>query len=260
MDRLPRWRDLLARADEEIPLDEAALIIAAHGDPTLDELAQLTRLDNMAAQVGRADAEHVYRFVFETLGLKGDDRTYDDPQNSYLHRVLDRRLGIPISLSVLLIEIGRRCGVTLEGVGMPGHFLVRNPARPDVLIDAFSGGRRLTHTDCARLLYDIAGEELTDTMLATVGPGAILARMLANLDQSFRRRRDQDGLRWVTRLRAAIPWLPLADRMALAEGLAGLGCYDDALTLLEELAASPGTSTREARAIRARARGHARSL
>jgi regulator of sirC expression with transglutaminase-like and TPR domain len=255
MDRLPRWRDLLARADEEIPLDEAALIIAAQGDPTLDETAQLSRLDNMATQVGRADAEHVYRFVFETLGVKGDDRTYDDPQNSYLHRVLDRRLGIPISLSVLLIEIGRRCGVALEGVGMPGHFLVRNPARPDVLIDAFSGGRRLTHTDCARLLYDVARQELTDTMLAPVGPRAILARMLANLDQSFRRRRDQNGLRWVTRLRAAIPGLPFADRIALAEGLAGLGCYDDALTLLDELAASPGTSTGDARAIRARARG-----
>jgi regulator of sirC expression with transglutaminase-like and TPR domain len=255
MDRLPRWRDLLARADEEIPLDEAALIIAAQGDPTLDETAQLSRLDNMAAQVGRADAEHVFRFVFETLGLKGDDQTYDDPQNSYLHRVLDRRLGIPISLSVLLIEIGRRCGVALEGIGMPGHFLVRNPARPDVLIDAFSGGRRLTHADCARLLHGVAGEELTDTMLASVGPRAILARMLANLDLSFRRRRDQNGLRWVTRLRAAIPGLPLADRMALAEGLAGLGCYDDALTLLEELADSPGTSTEAARAIRARARG-----
>ncbi len=255
VDRFSRWRELLARTDEEIPLDEAALIIAGLGDPTLDEAAQLSRLDNMAAQVGRADAEQVFRFVLETLGVKGDDRTYDDPQNSYLHRVLDRRLGIPISLSVLLIEIGRRCGVALEGVGMPGHFLVRNPARPDLLIDAFSGGRRLTHADCTRLLYVVAGEELTNTMLASVGPRAIVARMLANLDQSFRRRRDQNGLRWVTRLRAAIPGLPLADRIALADGLAGLGCYDDAITLLEELAGSPGTSTEAARAIRARARG-----
>jgi regulator of sirC expression with transglutaminase-like and TPR domain len=255
MDGLARWRELLARADEEIPLDEAALIIAGLGDPTLDEAAELSRLDNMAAQVGRADAEEVFRFVFETLGVTGDDQTYDDPQNSYLHRVLDRRLGIPISLSVLLIAIARRCGVALEGVGMPGHFLVRDPARPDVLIDAFSGGRRLTHADCARLLYDVAGEELTDAMLASVGPRAIVARMLANLDRSFRRRRDHNGLRWVTRLRAAIPGLPLAERIAFAEDLAGLGCYDDAHTLLEELAGSPATSSEAARAIWALARG-----
>jgi hypothetical protein len=97
-------------------------------------------------------------------------------------------------------------------------------------------------------------------MLASVGPRAILARMLANLDLSFRRRRDQDGLRWVTRLRAAIPGLPLADRMALAEGLAGLGCYDDALTLLEELADSPGTSTRGRPCHPGSSPGHARSL
>ena len=82
----------------------------------------------MAAQIGPADTGEVCRFVFETLGVRGDLQTYDDPRNSYLDQVLDRRLGIPISISVLLMEIGRRCGVPLEGVGMPGHFLLRDPA------------------------------------------------------------------------------------------------------------------------------------
>jgi regulator of sirC expression with transglutaminase-like and TPR domain len=147
----------------------------------------------------------VCRFVFETLGVRGDQKTYDDPRNSYLDQVLDRRLGIPISISVLVMEIGRRCGVALEGVGMPGHFLLRDPGQPDLLIDAFSGGRRLDHAACAELLRAVAGAEvqLLDGYLAPVGPRAIVVRMLANLDQSFRTRDDKEGLRWVTRCEPA---------------------------------------------------------
>ncbi len=271
----------MARSEKELPLDEAALIIAAGADPNLDVSAQLARLDDVAAQIGTVDTgpadtgpadtgpvdtgpadtgtvdtEQVCRLVFETLGVRGDDQTYDDPRNSYLDQVLDRRLGIPISLSVLLMEIGRRCGVVLEGVGMPGHFLVRDPGRPELLIDAFAGGRRLDHPACAQLLRASLGPDvdLQPGMLAPVGPRIILARMLGNLDYSFRRRGDRDGVLWVTRLRVAIPDLSLADRVALAEGLAGLGCYDEAAALLEELADGPGVSAEVARSLLARAR------
>ncbi len=232
-------------------------MIAAGADPNLDVPAQLARLDDVAARIGPADTEQVCRLVFVTLGVRGDNQTYDDPRNSYLHQVLDRRLGIPISLSVLLMEIGRRCGVPLEGVGMPGHFLVRDPGHPDLLIDAFSGGTRLDPAGCARLLRASAGSEvgLGPGMLASVGPRAIVARMLANLDHSFRRRGDRAGLRWVTDLRGAIPGLPLADRIAVADALAGLGCHDEAAAILEQLAESPGTSAEAARALRTRARG-----
>jgi regulator of sirC expression with transglutaminase-like and TPR domain len=257
MDRLSRWRELMARPDAEIPLDEAALIIAAQADHDLDLRSQLTRLDDLAAQVVEADAGGVCRLVFETLGIRGDIETYDDPRNSYLNHVLDRRLGIPISLSVLLMEIGRRRGVPLEGVGMPGHFLVRDPRHPDLLIDAFSGGRRLDRAACARLLHVTAGTpmELRPEMLAAVGPRAILARMLANLDYSFTRRGDQDAQRRVTRLRAAIPGLPRSERAALAERLTGLGCLNEAAAILEELAADPRTPPQTARELRVRARG-----
>src|SRR5271170_7685541 len=111
MDPSPRWRELMARADDQIPLDEAAMLIAAQADPTLDVAAQLARLDAAAAQVEQADADGVCRLVFETMSLRGDNQTYDDPRNSYLDQVLDRRRGIPISLAVVVIEIGRRCGV-----------------------------------------------------------------------------------------------------------------------------------------------------
>jgi regulator of sirC expression with transglutaminase-like and TPR domain len=246
----------MAAPDNEIPLDEAALLIAAEANPGLDVSAQLCRLDDVAARIGTADTERVCALVFETLGVQGDRQTYDDPLNSYLDQVLDRRLGIPISLSVLLIEIGRRCGVPLEGVGMPGHFLVRDLARPELLIDAFSGSRRLDHAACARLLHAAVGSDMAFEvgMLAPVGTQAILARMLANLDHSFQRRTDRDGLRWVTRLRLAIPGLSLAERMASVDRLAGLGSYHEAAALLEELAQRPGTSDEVARALRARAR------
>jgi regulator of sirC expression with transglutaminase-like and TPR domain len=255
MDWLSRWRELMERPERNLPLDEAALVIAAVAEPNLDVPAQLSRLDDVAAQIGTADTEQVCRLLFETLRLKGDHQSYDDPRNSYLHQILDRRLGIPISLSVLLIEIGRRCGVNLEGVGMPGHFLVRDPSCPDLLIDAFSGGSRLDHAACIRLLHASVGSEvdLRVGMLDPVGPQSILARMLANLDHSFRRRADRGSLLKVTRLRVAIPGLPPADRLASADGLAGLGCYDEAAAILEELAGSPDISAESARALRARA-------
>ena len=232
-------------------------MIAAQAEPDLDVAAQLARLDDLAAQIGRATTEQVCGLVFQTLGFRGDHKTYDDPRNSYLNRVLDRQIGIPITLSVLLMEVGRRCGVHLEGVGMPGHFLVRDPDQPDLLIDAFSGGRRLDHAACAQLLHTMVGSEvaLQPALLAPIGTRTILARMLANLDQSFRRRENRDGARWATRLRAAIPGLPTVEQIAMAESLAGLGCHEEAASLLEELASRPGESAEAARSLRTRARG-----
>jgi regulator of sirC expression with transglutaminase-like and TPR domain len=247
----------MALPEKEIPLDEAALLIAAHAESNLDVGEQLRRLDDVAIEVGSPTTDGVCRHVFETLGLRGDDQTYDDPRNSYLDQVLDRRLGIPISLSVLLMTIGRRCGLVLEGIGMPGHFLVRDPHRPELLIDAFAGGERLDQAACARLFHRSTGSniELSNTMLDPVGTRAIVARMLANLDHSFRRRQDREGMRWVARMQVDIPGQALADRVALADRMAKLGCYDEAAEILESLARHPGTSGEAARALRVRARG-----
>jgi regulator of sirC expression with transglutaminase-like and TPR domain len=257
MDRSARWREIMARPEEETPLDEAAFLIGAMADATVDVSEQLARLDDLAAQLGPADTDELCRFVFQHLGVRADRVTYDDPRNSYLDQVISRRLGIPISLCVLLMEIGRRCGVRLEGVGMPGHFLLRDPGRPEILIDAFSGGQRLDHAACAELLRTVAGADaqLVLAYLARVGTRSIVARMLANLDHSFRRRDDKESIGWVTRLRAAIPGQSLADRVALADTFAGLGHLEEAATLLEELAQRPGTPVDAAGTLRARARG-----
>ncbi len=256
MEHLSRWRELMTHPELEIPLDEAALLVAAHADPNLDVAAQLNRLDQLAAQLGPADVDTLCFFLFETLGVRGDVETYDDPQNSFIDKVLDRRVGIPISISVLLMEIGRRCGVELSGVGMPGHFLVRDPHEPDLLIDAFRGGKRLDRGACLRLLHSFAGAEidLPDAMLASVGTRAILARMLTNLDHSFRRRGNMQSVRWVTHMRAAIPGLTVGEHIALADGLASLGFHEDAAELLEEAARNPGLSAEAVRTLRARSR------
>jgi regulator of sirC expression with transglutaminase-like and TPR domain len=245
------------RPESQIPLDEAALIIAGTADPTVHIPGEIDRLDGLAEQIDRPDAEGVSHFVFDVLGLQGDRQTYDDPENSYLHRVLDRRLGIPISLSVLLIELARRRGVTLQGIGMPGHFLVRDPSEPDLLIDAFSGGSRLDYAACSKLVHAVIGDEFEfhPGMLAPVGPVAILSRMLANLNASFGRRKDKIGLLWILRLQAAVPGVPLATRIELANGLARIGQIDEASALLEELASEPATSAEAAQLLRTRSRG-----
>ena len=91
MDRAARWREIVTRPEAELHLDEAALSIAAMADVTVDVSAQLARLDDLAAQVGPADTGEVCRFVLETLGVRGDQRTYDDPRNSYLDQDVYKR-------------------------------------------------------------------------------------------------------------------------------------------------------------------------
>jgi regulator of sirC expression with transglutaminase-like and TPR domain len=110
---------LLARPEPEIPLDQAALLIAAHAHPELDVDARLAQLDTLAAgSVGLSSTELATR-LFVTEGFAGNESDYGDPRNSYLDDVLDRHLGIPITLSVVMLEVGRRCGLRLHGVGMP---------------------------------------------------------------------------------------------------------------------------------------------
>src|ERR1700722_19558482 len=92
VDAAARWAELLQRPEEDLPLDEAALVIAAHADPAMDVEAQLVRLDDVAAEVGRPDTERLCQVLFGQLGLRGDRETYDDPRNSYLDQVLDRRM------------------------------------------------------------------------------------------------------------------------------------------------------------------------
>src|ERR1700730_7235394 len=158
--------------------------MAAHARPDLDVDEELSRLDDLAGALLESSASAVAGLLFEELGFAGNTEDYTDPRNSFLNQVLDRRLGIPISLAVLMIEVGRRAGVAFEGIGMPGDFLVRGDGE---MRDPFEGGRPLDQAACEALFQAIHGPSVrfTPAMLAPVGPRIILARMLANLRQSY---------------------------------------------------------------------------
>src|SRR5262245_48603885 len=163
---------LLSLPDAAIDLGHASLLIAREEYPDLDVGRYLTRLDDMAAQIrermsGRegvtSQIAHLNRLLFEEMGFRGNLEEYEDPRNSFLNDVLDRRVGIPISLSTIYLEIGRRIGCPLAGVSFPGHFLVRTLMRDglqDVLIDPFNRGRILTEADCRDLLLQKYGGQV----------------------------------------------------------------------------------------------------
>jgi regulator of sirC expression with transglutaminase-like and TPR domain len=197
----------------------------------------------------------VTSLLFEDLGLRGNTEDYGDPRNSFLNQVLDRRLGIPISLAVLAIEVGRRVGVSMAGVGMPGHFLVG--ATADVYIDAFQGGRRLGPDDCRRLYGALFGPSApwSPSLLAPTPPRAIVARLLANLTSNYRRLGDTKARAWVARLRAGLVEGVQA-RVEVAQELRDVGRFDLAALVLDQAAAvdpqAAGRLHAEATGVRAR--------
>lgn len=253
-----RFLQLVAAPEAEVALDEAALLIAAHAHPTLDVAAELAHLDELAAGVP-ADLDAVRRRLFVDEGFCGNRTDYYDPENSYLDSVLARKTGIPITLSVVLLEVARRCGIELVGIGMPGHFLVATtgPA-PTSFVDAFDGGELLDQSGCAARFAALSGgRPLDPAALAPVGPIDILARMLANLGGVARQRRDPALLQWVLRLRAGMPARSLPERREVAAALARSGRFGEAADVLEQVAdamdAGPDHDVRRAaRALRAR--------
>ena len=155
--------------------------------------------------------------LFVGEGFRGNESDYGDPRNSFLDDVLDRRLGIPISLSVVMLEVGRRAGLPMHGVGMPGHFLVMDGARDNVWCDPFHGGAELDVEACRRLFARVHGNArgFSRALLAPTGPHLILARMLANLE-SGRLAGDPLALEWICGLHLRLPDLPDEQRKRLS--------------------------------------------
>jgi regulator of sirC expression with transglutaminase-like and TPR domain len=192
-DPVARFAALAARPDREIGLAEGALLIAAAGEyPGLDVAHWLARLDALAdeawpslPEVG-GDFERLQglvEFLFERWGLRGNRESYYDPRNSYLNEVLERRLGIPITLAAVLIEVGRRLDVPLLGVGMPCHFLVCHARHPQLLLDPFDGGKLLTFEECGELLAAISRGRIRfrRELLRPSSARQMLFRILSNL-------------------------------------------------------------------------------
>ena len=203
--RLPRITEELLRAINEPGqgLVPAALAIAGVEYPALDPAPYVQRLERMGeAADGRMQRHagaprHILiatlnAYLYEELGFSGNRERYDDPRNSFLNEVLDRRVGIPISLAIVYLEIGRRAGVRLEGVNFPGHFLVRAPASPsdaddELIIDPFHSGALLSEVDCRHLLRQHLGDEAAfdRSLLATATRQQIVVRVLVNLKRLY---------------------------------------------------------------------------
>lgn len=254
---MARFADLVARPDDEIPLDEAALLIAARARPELDVGAEQGRLDELAGGCSEVTLDGLTHHLFTELGFTGNTESYGDPDNSYLDQVMRRRVGIPISLSVLTMEVGRRLGVVLDGVGMPGHFLVRSRAEPALFLDPFGGGRRLDAAGCRAIFASLGGLAWDDAHLNPVGARSILTRMLLNLQGLFLPA-DLRSAAWVLQLRLTIPGLAVADRLGLARALGSLGLFAAAAGELDRVAdelpdVEAVTVRAESRLLRARA-------
>lgn len=183
------------------PVDRALLVLAQDAYPQLLVHDYLTMLDEMArlleARVATArdvatQASILGTYIYNELGFRGDEQTYYDPRNSYLNEVLERRLGIPISLAAVLIAVGTRAGLTIEGVGFPGHFLVRLGGQGGIYLDPFSQARivskEMLETLCHRALGPSA--VLTPEHLAPVGTRAMVVRTLSNLKAIYGSQRD----------------------------------------------------------------------
>jgi regulator of sirC expression with transglutaminase-like and TPR domain len=207
MDPAERFASLMAGPAGSLRLDEAALCIAAHERPGLDVDTYLRRLDELAGACRNPTLDGLLGVLFGRHGFRGNADDYYDPDNSMLDQVIDRRTGIPISLAVVVMEVGRRLGVPLDGVGMPGHFLLRDKVDRTVFVDPFDGGRVLDAHGCRRIFDQVAGRRIAwrDEHLDPVSRPAIVERMLANLKQVYAQTHDVERQRWVVRLRLACP-------------------------------------------------------
>lgn len=239
-----RFAKLAQRPAAELDLAEAALLVAAEEYPDLDITAYQGRLDALAAEAelrlagAATDSERLSRlndYVFRERGFTGNREHYDDPRNSFLNEVIDRRLGLPITLAIVYIEVGRRLHLPLCGVGFPGHFLAKLEGEPEVLVDAFFG-RSVTRSECAQRLRAALGSDaelIPEQHLRAATPHEILVRLLTNLKQLYVR--DADWLRALgccDRILLLIPDAPseLRDRGLVYEQLE---CFAAAASDLE---------------------------
>lgn len=198
--------------DETMELDVAALLLGdwerertdiAHYTGLLDRWAQLVVERMVAHQGDQSDPDDpgnqisaLNHVLFTELGFRGNETDYYDRRNNFLADVIDRRTGMPIALSVVYVEVARRIGVTVHGVGFPGHFLVRHDGGESVhIIDPFRQGKTVTRDELKEILRMAVGDrvQLTDALLQPTGHRQILSRMLMNLIGTYGREGDVAG-------------------------------------------------------------------
>lgn len=226
-DARERFTSMVQLRERDIDLLAATLLIAKEEHPELSVIDAVHQVDGIAqrlrGRIGSGSSSHnaIYalnRVLFDEQGFRGNAASYDDPHNCMMHLVLQRKLGLPITLSILYIEVARRLGRPMHGVGFPGHFLVRSDDEfGTVFIDPFYRGRMLLREDLQDLMRRLAGPKavLRDAHLRPTSKRAILTRVLHNLKAMYYRRGDwQRTLMAVERIVILNPALPeeLRDR------------------------------------------------
>ncbi|OUS10173.1 hypothetical protein A9Q90_01710 [Gammaproteobacteria bacterium 54_18_T64] len=253
---------MLMGSDEAIDLIRAALCIAAEQDPELKPEDSYRRLEQLAArarvQIDTSQsldtiATKLCHLLYRQVGFSGDSKDYYNPENSYLNRVLETRRGIPISLALVYISVGEALGLCIEGVGFPGHFLlklsvagnvqvVEGDQQEVVIIDPFAG-QVLTIDDCKDLLAVSSGNTLPfkSEFLESIGKRAILRRMLGNLKAIYTNRADfEQALSLCDRL-LLLDKDSVQDRIDRAGVLEQLQCYEPAAQDLEQVLSNKPT-------------------
>jgi len=192
----------IQQPDECIDLAKAALYIAQEEYPELDPEEYLNALDTMAGEAEERLPSRRYplriiqsinQYLYNDLGFAGNKKDYHDPRNSFFNEVIDRRVGIPITLSLFYLEVARRIDFPMVGIGMPGHFLIRPDIQEmEIFVDAFNGGEVMFTQDCQERLTQIYQQPVTlqPEFLATVTHQQFLARMLTNLKDVYLRRQE----------------------------------------------------------------------
>lgn len=201
-DPLGRFAELARVPEAEIDLALAALTIARIEHPGLQPAPSLETLDDLAARSGvgnlrdpRRGLDRLREFLFGAAGFRGNADDYYDPRNSCLNDVLDRRVGIPITLSLVMMEVGRRAGLPIIGIGLPGHFIAAADLGTEwILFDPFNGGTVLTRAGAARVVSQALGRrvKLEETHFAPASKRQMLCRLLANLKAVYLRHETWD--------------------------------------------------------------------
>ncbi|NEP57880.1 MAG: tetratricopeptide repeat protein [Symploca sp. SIO2G7] len=215
------FHDEICQSDDQIDLAKAALYIAQEEYPDLEIVAYLQTLDIMAAKIEeRLPVERyplkilksINQYLYDDLGYTGNTKDYYNPGNSFLNNVIDQRTGIPITLSLVYLEIARRLDFPMVGVNMPGHFLIRpNFEDAGIFVDAFHQGEVLFEQDCEERLTQIFSRpvQLQPSFTDPVSHKQLIARMLTNLKLIYLNRQDlPKALAAVERILLLFPDVP----------------------------------------------------
>ena len=245
--QLERFAALLCR--EDFCLAEACLLIAQDAYPDLDIAQYLARIDGLAAKLKSRLSGDAFpaqkvavlnRYLFDELGFCGNADEYYDPRNSYLNQVLERRTGVPITLSILYMEIGQRLGLRLQGVSFPGHFLVKlRVTGGQLVIDPFCGSEAQSESDLRARLAQLLPQREADTLplpqfLEPATPRQILARVLRNLKGIYLQSEEAQNMLKV--MQRMVMVAPHAAEEVRDRGLAyyKLDCFRAALADLQD--------------------------